>query len=333
MHMNARYYSKEDQFIQCELCPNRCKILEGKTGICRIRLNKGNSLALPYYGRLSAVAVDPIEKKPLYHFYPGSKILSIGFVGCSLQCPFCQNYSISQSTDRGEQYIGPEELVEIAQDRGSFGIAYTYSEPAIHIEYALEAADLARRKGLKNVLVSNGYLNPGPADDLLEFIDAANIDLKCFNDEFYQKEIKGQLEPVLEFIRKASKKTRLEVTTLIIPGKNDSNREMEEISSFLADLNPDIPLHLSCYYPAYKYTIARTQYDMVEHLAGIARKNLRFVYLGNVGLKETNTYCPSCGELLIRRSGYATKILGIQDGSCGNCGREIPIPTLSSASK
>ena len=333
MHMNARYFSIEDGYIQCELCPNRCKIREGKTGICNVRLNDGETLALPFYGRLSALGIDPIEKKPLYHFYPGSPILSAGFVGCSLQCPFCQNHSISQSAGRADRYVGPEELVEIAKDQNSFGIAYTYSEPTVHTEYVLEASEIARRKGLKNVLVSNGYLNPEPADDLLELTDAANIDLKCFNDDFYRKEIKGRLEPVLEFIRKASEKTRLEVTTLIIPGKNDSDEEMEQIASFLAGLDPEIPLHLSCYYPSYKYTIPRTQYSMAEHLAAIARKKLPFVYLGNVGLRETNTYCPSCGELLIRRSGYTIRIPGLQDGACANCGRKIQISTLSSASK
>lgn len=314
--------------LLCRLCPHSCLISEGKPGICRIRLNRGGDLSLPFYGRTTGTSVDPIEKKPLYHFYPGNSILSIGFFGCNLRCPFCQNYSISQTVAEHGEKINPDELVELALRRKSFGIAYTYSEPVVHFEYVTEAASLARRKGLTNVLVSNGFLNPEPAAELLDLMDAANIDLKSFNPDFYKKEIGGSLSPVLEFLEIAAHKVLLEVTTLVIPGKNDSEGEIEKIASFVASLSPDIPLHLSCYYPTYKYSIEATTPETVFHLADIAKKHLRFVYPGNVGLRETNTNCPSCDALLIQRSGYVTRIKNVKDGRCADCGLEIPVVGL-----
>ena len=328
--VEATYYSSSGDVITCSLCPNECRIKNGKAGICRTRKNVDGSLTLPYFGKLSALAVDPIEKKPLYHFYPGNRILSAGFLGCSLRCPFCQNYSISQEMRTPTDTVAPRELVDLAVEHDSFGIAYTYSEPAIHFEYVTETAAIARERGIKNVLVSNGYLNAEPAARLLELMDAANIDLKCFSDDFYKKELGGKLEPVLEFIRIAARTTSLEVTTLVIPGKNDSDGEMEELSGFLADIDPNIPLHLSCYYPNYKYTIPRTPVQTIERLAGIAGKRLNFVYLGNVGTLETNTYCPECGSLLIRRRGYSVSLPGVSSGgSCSTCGFMIPIPGIA----
>lgn len=327
--MKPRYFEHTDEkTIHCLLCPNSCMIRPEKVGICKVRKNNGSTLELPYYGKLTALSVDPIEKKPLYHFYPGSSILSAGFVGCSFRCPFCQNYRISQDVDATTDFFSPEDLVAEAKRRKSFGIAYTYSEPTVHIEYVLDTALKAREAGIKNVLVTNGYLMPDPADELLDVIDAANVDLKCFTEEFYVKEIGGNLEPVLEFIEKASRKTSLEVTTLIIPGKNDSEEEMENSAKYLADLDPDIPLHLSCYYPTYKYSIPPTEAELVGRLADVARRHLNYVYLGNVGLRETNTKCPSCGSLVIRRGGYSTTVIGLQDGKCRSCGKEIPIPVF-----
>jgi pyruvate formate lyase activating enzyme len=314
--------------LQCRLCPHNCLIADGESGICQIRLNRSGDLSLPYYGSTTGTSIDPIEKKPLYHFFPGSSILSIGFFGCNFRCPFCQNYSISQTVADHAEKINPDELVELALKRKSFGIAYTYSEPVVHFEYVTEAASLAKRKGLKNVLVSNGFLNPEPAAALLDLMDAANIDLKSFNPDFYKREIGGNLAPVLEFLKIAAQKVLLEVTTLVIPGKNDGDGEIEEIASFIASLSPDIPLHLSCYYPTFKYSIEATTPDAVFRLAGIAKKHLRFVYPGNVGLRETNTNCPSCGALLIQRSGYATRIQNVKEGRCTNCGLDLPIAGL-----
>jgi pyruvate formate lyase activating enzyme len=327
--MKARFYTtREDKKIQCNLCPNNCLISPGKTGVCKVRLNENDELVLPYFGKLAAVALDPIEKKPLYHFYPGTSILSIGFVGCSFHCPFCQNYHISQSTYASTEFIDPQALVELAERKRSFAIAYTYSEPLIHLEYVLEAARIARDKGIKNVLVSNGYINPQPAEELLNILDAANIDLKCFTEDFYRKEIGGKLEEVKRFITQAAGKIELEVTTLVIPGKNDSREEIAEIARFLAGLDPAIPYHLSCYYPTYKYTIPATPPQTVITLAEQARQYLKYVYVGNVGFYETNTICPSCGNTLSERRGYAVAFPGVENGSCRQCGEKINIPGL-----
>lgn len=325
-----KYYHKKDKnadsIIQCELCPNNCTIKNDSSGICGVRQNKDGKLTLPFYGECTAINIDPVEKKPLYHFYPGSTILSLGFAGCSFRCPFCQNYSISQFLDSPTRRLSPEDAVTMAIDQNSFGIAYTYSEPTVHFEFCLDTSKLARDKGIKNVLVTNGYLNKEPANELLEYTDAANVDLKSFNPEFYKKEIGGNLEPVLEFIRIAAEKTSLEITTLVIPGKNDSKEEMREIASFIASIDNTIPLHLSCYYPTYKYTIPPTEEALITELAAVAKEQLDYVYLGNVRTSETNTYCPDCGALLIRRKGYAVSMPGTNKGTCTSCGRKLTIP-------
>jgi pyruvate formate lyase activating enzyme len=311
MH-KARYYQKKEQGkVQCQLCPHNCLIAEGKTGICQVRLNRQGELTLPFYGKLSALAIDPIEKKPLYHFYPGRSILSLGFWGCSFRCPFCQNYQISQVARSSGATYSPEQVVQTALEQNSVGIAYTYSEPLVHLEYVLDMARLAREKGLKNVLVSNGYINPEPATELLTLMDAANIDLKAFNEEFYHKEIGGKLGDVKRFLEQAAACIHLEVTTLVIPTKNDAEAEIEALARFLASLNPAIPYHLSCYYPTYQYTIQPTEPEQLDKLAQLAARHLTYVYQGNVGFKETNTYCPVCHTLLIKRTGYRVTVEGL----------------------
>ncbi len=241
--MKASFWEKaESQAVRCGLCPHACLIPPGRHGRCRVRLNRGGALELPFYGRLSSIAVDPIEKKPLYHFHPGENILSVGFVGCSFRCPFCQNHRISQDTGVPTQEVSPEELAALAEREGSFGIAYTYSEPLVHLEYVLETSRLARARGLKNVLVSNGFVNPEPAEELLGVLDAANVDLKSFNPEFYRREIGGELEEVKRFLAQARGRIELEVTTLVIPTRNDGPEEIEAIARFLASLDPAHPL-------------------------------------------------------------------------------------------
>jgi pyruvate formate lyase activating enzyme len=326
----ARFFQKHtDGRIACTLCPNACLIAEGKHGVCRVRFNRDGRLDIPFYGRISALAVDPIEKKPLYHYYPGASILSAGFVGCSLRCGFCQNWHISQSTSAETQFLSPEKMVAAAQRGGSFGIAYTYSEPLIHIEYLLETAALAREAGLKNVLVSNGYINREPAEEVLGLVDAANIDLKAFDPAFYREETGGDLEEVKRFIAQAAGKIHLEVTTLIIPTKNDSPAQIEGIARFLASLDPRIPLHLSRYTPQHRYTIPPTPVETVRRLAEVARAYLPFVYMGNVGLEETDTTCQGCGSTLVRRRGYTTAVVGITNCACARCGEPSPIVTPS----
>ncbi len=311
--------------IACLLCPHHCRIAEGGHGICGVRFNRGGSMELPFYGRVSALAVDPIEKKPLYHYHPGARILSVGFLGCSMRCKFCQNFHISQGTGADARALGPAELVEAARKERSFGIAYTYSEPLVHFEYVMDAARLAREAGLKNVLVSNGYLDAGPADEILGLVDAANIDLKAFDAEFYRTETGGELEEVKRFLGQAAARTHLEVTTLVIPGKNDDPAQMEELAKFVASLGPSVPLHLSAYYPMYRYELPPTPPATVRRLAEAARRHVRYVYTGNIGPEETNTECPGCGHVLVRRVGYSVKVTGIEDGVCAKCGAAVPI--------
>jgi pyruvate formate lyase activating enzyme len=324
--MNPRFFeAAEGGKVQCRLCPHNCLIAPGRFGICRVRFNKEGTLDLPFYGRLSAIGIDPIEKKPLYHFHPGSSILSVGFVGCSFHCPFCQNYHIATDTSYPTEEVGPRELVELCEKRGSFGIAYTYSEPLVHLEYVLDTAAQARSRGLKNVLVSNGYINEQPALELLALLDAANIDLKSWDPGFYKKEIGGGLDEVKRFLAQAHDKIALEVTTLVIPTKNDSPEEIEAMARFLASLSPDIPYHLSAYYPQYKYRIPPTPPATLRVLAEEARKHLRYVYLGNLGMEETNTLCPGCGAVLVRRRGYSVTVSGVEAGHCRQCGVTVPI--------
>jgi pyruvate formate lyase activating enzyme len=324
--MTPRFFETAAQGkIQCGLCPNNCLIAPGRFGVCRVRYNADGTLQLPFYGRLSAVAIDPIEKKPLYHFHPGSSILSVGFVGCSFHCPFCQNHHIAHDTSYPTEAVTPAQLVDLCLQRGSFGISYTYSEPIVHLEYVLDTAALARKRGLKNVLVSNGYINPGPAAQLIDLMDGANIDFKSWNPDFYRKEIGGKVEEIKRFLEQAHDRVSLEVTTLVIPTKNDSPGEIEAIARFLASLSPDIPYHLSAYYPQHEYRIPPTPPSTLRRLADVARRHLNYVYLGNVGMEEANTACPSCGATLVRRRGYSVSIDGIEAGRCRSCGTATSI--------
>jgi pyruvate formate lyase activating enzyme len=290
-----------------------------------VRRNRAGEPELPFYGRLSALALDPIEKKPLYHFHPGSRILSIGFVGCNFHCPFCQNYQISQDVQSAGGFYEPARLIEMARSQGSIGIAYTYSEPVVHLEYVLETAALARKSGLKNVLVSAGYINPEPASELLGLMDAANVDLKGQDPEFYRREIGGDMNEVRRFLEQAAGRIHLEITTLVIPGRNDDPAGIAEMAAFIAGIDPNIPYHLSCYYPVYRYTIPPTPVRTVVDLAKVAGERLPFVYLGNVGARETNTCCPRCGEVAVRRSGYNISVLSLAEGRCTRCGAALPI--------
>jgi pyruvate formate lyase activating enzyme len=324
--MTARFWEKlEGGAVRCGLCPHACRIAPGGHGRCAVRLNREGRLDLPFYGRLSSIAVDPIEKKPLYHYHPGERILSVGFVGCSFRCPFCQNYRISQDTGVPTEAVSPEKLVALAEREGSFGISYTYSEPLVHLEYVLETARLARGCGLKNVLVSNGFISPEPAEELLGVLDAANIDLKSFNPEFYRKEIGGELEEVKRFLTQARGRIELEVTTLVIPTKNDGPEEIEAIASFLASLDPSLPFHLSAYYPQHRYTLPPTPPSSLRALADVARRHLAYVYLGNIGSEQSDTACRSCANVLVRRRGYHVSTPGLNGSLCARCGAEAPI--------
>ncbi|MFW6138769.1 MAG: AmmeMemoRadiSam system radical SAM enzyme [Spirochaetota bacterium] len=327
MNAHAMYYEiKQDKKVRCLLCPNSCVITPGNTGLCGIRKNQDGTLYSTIYGEVSSMAMDPIEKKPLYHFFPGTHILSIGTVGCSLKCRFCQNYGISQNPDHPTDYYRPQDIVEFAVARGSVGIAYTYNEPFIWYEFVRDTCILAQKRGLKNVFVTNGYVNQLPLKGILPYADAFNVDLKSMDDQFYRKIISGKLQPVLDTITEISGHPDiiLEVTTLVIPGYNDSGEEMEKFTGFLSSLSPDIPYHLSAYFPMYQFEAPPTSVRTLQTLKHVAEMKMRYVYLGNVG-GAGNTLCHNCGAVLVERMGYSIKKVNCSQGKCKNCGSSVPI--------
>lgn len=280
----ALYYEKLDSNrVHCHLCPTECLIADGRRGACGIRINKGGTLYAEAYGKTTGIALDPIEKKPLYHFHPGEYILSTGTKGCNLHCDFCQNWHISQNLDAPTEEITSEMLIEMARARGSFGIAYTYNEPFIWYEFVLDTAKLAKAQGLANVLVTNGYVNMAPLEGILPYIDAMNIDLKSFDEGFYSKICRGRLKPVLEVIKRSAKDCHIELTTLLIPTLNDSEEMIRKEAGWIYDnLGPDVPLHFSRYFPCYKMSLPPTPLASLEMAGRIAREKLKHVYLGNV---------------------------------------------------
>ncbi len=312
--------------LGCELCPHRCSIAPGSQGLCRVRFNEAGSLVLPFYGALSAAAIDPIEKKPLYHFKPGSTVYSVGYVGCNLRCPFCQNHHISQSTGAARERVSPKDLVAAALASGCPSLAHTYSEPLIHAEYLLDAMTQARKAGLYNVLVTNGCVLETPARELLALCDAANVDLKAWDPLWYRSELGGELETVKAFITLGFELgVRLEITTLVIPGKNDADEDIRAMAAFIADLSADIPYHLSAYHPSYRYGIEATPPSSVRRLAALARESLHYVYPGNLAHERADTLCPSCGHVLVSRLGYSVSTAGLSGSRCARCGAQSPI--------
>lgn len=269
--------------IHCLLCPQSCVIDQDKTGFCRVRKNIQGKLYTLIYGQATSVALDPIEKKPLYHYHPGEFILSVGTKGCNFACPFCQNWSISQDDSAETAIITPQELIEKAKELDSFGIAYTYNEPFIWYEFVLEAAEMAKSVGLENVLVTNGYVNLKPLEEILPFISAMNIDLKSIDEEFYHKICKGHLNPVLGVIKRSHESCHIELTNLVIPTLNDSEDSLKRLVDWVYDnLGADVPLHFSRYFPSYQMDFPPTPIDTLKKAHDIAKKKLKFVYLGNV---------------------------------------------------
>ena len=329
---NALFYEKQDnRVVKCNLCPHYCIIAEGKRGFCRVRKNVEGDLYTEVYGKLAALGYDPIEKKPLYHFYPGSRILSVGTVGCNMRCMFCQNYEISQSSvdDYESNYnLSPDDIIQMAEDKAdNIGIAYTYNEPFVFYEYVYETAVKAKKLNLLNVMVTNGYVNPEPLKMLLPYIDAFNVDLKSFEDSFYKKITKTSLQPVLKTIKTIHEAGKhLELTNLIIPTLNDDYADFEEMVKWISEeVSPDIPLHLSRYFPHYLMDIEATPVNILVDLYDIATRYLNYVYLGNVVEEgHSDTYCPHCGEVVISRSNYyiSTEHIG-RHGECSHCGNII----------
>lgn len=322
----AFYRPLPNNRVQCDLCPAECKLDEGKVGVCGCRFNKQGRLVTDNYGEVVTLAMDPIEKKPLYHFYPSGEILSTGANGCNLGCVHCQNWSISQ-TKVATKYLSPEALVEAAREHDSIGVAFTYTEPMIWYEYIMDVAPLLHRAGLKVVLVSNGYIMPEPLAKLIEHIDAANVDLKGMRPEFYAKVCKGRLEPVLHTIETmAASDVHLELTNLIIPGKNDSDNDIMELVNYIASLSDTIPLHLSAYHPEYKLNVEATPADTMLRALDIARRKLSYVFLGNVSFEDgADSVCAKCGCVLINRHGYRVEIVGLSGSRCAGCDVETGI--------
>jgi pyruvate formate lyase activating enzyme len=280
----ALYYEKTDtQKVHCELCPKECIIAKDKTGFCRARKNINGKLYSLYFGETTSIALDPIEKKPIYHFHPGENILSLGTKGCNFACEFCQNWSISQNPDAITEETTSLEIIRKAKEVGSFGVAYTYNEPFIWFEFVLDTAKLAKGKNLANVLVTNGYVNPQPLEEILPYIDAMNIDLKSMDDSFYRDICKGTLEPVLYTIRRSHKSCHIELTNLVIPTLNDSDDNFIRLVDWVYEnLSPEVPMHFSRYFPCYKMKIPPTPLETLNRAYQIAKKKLKYVYLGNV---------------------------------------------------
>ena len=328
----AMFYEREvDNRVRCGLCRHRCLIVDGARGICAVRENRGGTLYSLVYGKLVAENVDPIEKKPLFHVLPGSKSFSIATVGCNFHCRHCQNYTISQVA-RDAPITGaeqsPQEVVEKALATGCRSIAYTYTEPTIFFEFAYDTAVLARQAGLLNVFVTNGYITKEALVAITPYLDAANIDLKGFTDSFYRDYVHGRLNEVLDsIVEYRNQGIWIELTTLIIPGLNDSDGELKGIASFIANnLGTDTPWHVTQFYPTYQLTDRpRTPVATLRRARDIGKAaGLRYVYEGNVpGEGGENTWCPSCSTLLIERYGYLISTNRIRDGACPDCGTAI----------
>jgi pyruvate formate lyase activating enzyme len=323
----ALYYEKlEGGKVHCLLCPQDCRIAEGKRGVCGVRRNSDGVLYSEIYNRAMARGMDPIEKKPLYHFHPGAMIYSLGTRGCNQSCDFCQNWHMLQP-DALTAEITARQAVDEALAQGSVGIAYTYNEPTIWYEFVLECSQIAREAGMVNVLVTNGSINAEPFAQLAPSVDAMNIDVKSMDPEFYRKICSSKLEPVLATCRAAKAAgIHVEITNLVIPTLNDTDELFGKLVDFVAELGPEIPLHFSAYFPSHKMTIEPTPLSSLLRAREIALQKLYYVYLGNVVVKDgSNTHCPQCDNLLIARRGYGTSIKGIKDGNCGQCGRKVDV--------
>jgi len=325
------YEKQEENKVRCNLCAHRCVIDDQKRGVCGVRENEDGTLYALAYGKVIARHVDPIEKKPLYHFWPGSFIYSIALPGCNFRCEWCQNADISQMPrERGViagQEISPDVIVDSAQQTRCRGMAYTYTEPTIFFEYAYDVARLARDKDLKNIFVTNGYMTADMLDLFGPYLDAANVDLKSFRDDVYRRHIGGRLQPVLDSLQKMKEiGIWLEVTTLVVPGVNDDPDELRDIAQFVAQaLGPETPWHISRFFPSYRKTdVPPTAIFTIQEAQQIGREaGLRYVYAGNVA-GETSTTCHQCGRALIQRSGY--RIIGNdidEVGCCSYCGAPV----------
>lgn len=331
MIKEASFYERLNGKVKCFLCPHECNIMDGKRGSCRVRKNINGKLISENYRQICSYNFDPIEKKPMYHFFPGKTIFSIGSIGCNLHCSFCQNWEISQSGVDEHPYLrsnSPADIIGLAANRSeNIGIAFTYNEPTVWYEYMLDIAQLAEDKGLKNVMVTNGFINPEPLEELMPYMHAFSIDLKAFTEQFYKQYTLSKLTPVLETIKLLKKHSKhFEITNLVITDTNDNEKEFSEMVNWIvSETGKDTVLHISRYHPMYKMTKEATSVDKLMKLYTIAKEKLNYVYLGNIRSDEgQNTKCKNCGRIVIKRSGYYTETPGLsQDGNCLKCYEQI----------
>lgn len=325
------YKSLGDSKVECLLCAHRCKMADSKFGFCGVRKNKNGKLYTYAYGEVIASHVDPIEKKPLYHFFPGTAAYSIATVGCNFRCGFCQNWQISQismrdTVEHSGYELKPEEVVREARENSCRSISYTYTEPTIFFEYAYDTAKLAKEQNLYNNFVTNGYMTEEALNTIKPYLDACNVDLKFFNDETYKKVCQGRLQPVLDSI-KLMKRLNIwvEVTTLVVPDLNDSEEELRKIAEFIAGVGKEIPWHISRFHPNYKYlNTFPTPMDTLKNAERIGKEaGLRYIYLGNVVNESSDTICYNCKELLIKRALYFIERNSVKDNKCPKCGAKI----------
>ncbi len=322
---------EDKRIVQCDLCPKRCTLKPGERGDCRVRANLNGKLITLVYGKAAAYHVDPIEKKPLFHFYPATRIFSIATAGCNMHCLNCQNWVLSQSNPEDLQAIDlfPETIAKTVYEHGIPSIAYTYNEPVVYYEYAYDTSRIAKEDyNLKNVLVTAAFINREPLRALLKYTDAATVDIKAMSDSFYRKICDGQLEPVLEAVKTMWESgIHLELSNLVIPTLNDSDEMIKKLTEWIAnEISTDVPLHFLRFHPQYKMKhLYPTPIKTLEKARAIALKSgMKYVYIGNVpGHPAENTYCPKCGKLLIRRAGYYVLENNIKDGKCPYCGYPI----------
>jgi pyruvate formate lyase activating enzyme len=336
VEIKRAYQSKilSGQAVQCTACEHWCTLTPGEAGRCNVRLNQDGQLVSLVYGRAAAAHLDPIEKKPLFHFLPTQPAFSIGTLGCNLHCQFCQNWNISQPgplvkhPDRLGQALAPAEIVRLCRERAIPIIAYTYNEPTVFFEYTLDTARLAVDQGIRNVYVSNGFQTLEAIDAIAPYLHAINVDLKAFSDAFYRRTCGGRLQPVLRNIEYMTKETPIwvEVTTLVVPGMNDSMDELREIAGFLASISPDLPWHLSAFHPDYQVLDrpATPRATLERAYAAGIEAGLRYVYVGNlIDAERSSTYCPQCGETVLSRIGYQVRPRWKAPGQCPACGASV----------
>lgn len=325
------YRRLKDKKVSCYLCHHYCQISPSKFGVCGVRENREGKLYTHVYGEVIAAHVDPIEKKPLYHFLPGTKSFSVATIGCNFHCPYCQNWQISQASKKERknipgQKLSPSEAVSTAQKHGCQSIAYTYTEPTVFYEYAYDTAKIAHEQGIANVFVTNGYMTEEALSTINPYLDACNVDLKSFRDKYYKEVCHARLQPVLDSI-KFMKKLGIwvEITTLVIPGLNDGEEELKKIAQFIVEIDPNIPWHISRFHPHYNYSERpATSLQTLQKALTIGKdEGLTYIYIGNVLGESEHTSCPQCRKTLIRRTGFSVSENHLQDSSCPFCGTEI----------